>query len=120
MKKGLAFIFFFPIFYITSFANEIPNCWDNKDYIKGYYLITIETDIITKEDFIEIIKITNGINIKPQSYPFIYRNKMMIRLKAVDSLNYFTEKQLREEVENELFKISKINGTIIECNAIND
>ncbi len=115
MKKSLFFIFFLLSFYITSFANEIPNCWDNKDYIKGNYLLIALTEVITKEDLIEVIKKTNGINIKPLSYPFIDRAKMLIRLQAVDNLNYYTEKQLQEEVENELFKISEINGIIIQC-----
>lgn len=123
MKKKFLMSLLSVLLVSPLFATEIPDCWDDEEHqpriADGSFIITLETEIMTKEDLLYVMGVASGHYVEANRYPMIYDDYVIIETNAVDygAGEYrLSRRELIEAVEEELEPIAAIDGVSITCN----
>ena len=119
--KNLIIIFATLFLTNSAIARDVPSCWDNPDVVEGSYIISIDTDTLTKEELLRVMDQARAKHLRPNGYPLLFGNTMFITTQAVDygvGEHRLPKDELRRRVEKALQPIADTPGVRISCNGI--
>lgn len=125
---------FYPLALALSLsAQAAPDCWtvdatdigknkNGRELKDGYFLITVDTKAISKEDLLLVIDKVDFGNLKPDSFPQLFENVLIINTRATVAdadKDKVDRPKLIETVGAQLDEIAAILGvTGVDCNGI--